>query len=73
VCQRLVKRSARLSISMIRGAVFRYNGRGELVEMKDWNGTMTVARDVLGRVTGVTDHEGHVTGYSYDPAGNQDF
>ncbi len=60
-----------MSYSDGRQAAFRYNKRGELVEMKDWNGTMTLERDVLGRLTGVTDHDGHVTGYTYDPAGNR--
>ena len=32
-----------------RQAAFRYNKRGELVEMQDWNGVMTMERDVLGR------------------------
>ena len=54
-----------------RQATFRYNRRGELVEMKDWNGTMTMERDVLGRVSGITDHNGYVTGYTYDAAGNR--
>ena len=62
---------AKMCYSDGREAAFRYNKRGELVEMTDWNGTMSVERDVLGRVTGVTDHDGHVTGYSYDPAGNK--
>ena len=54
-----------------RQAAFRYNKRGELVEMQDWNGVMTMERDVLGRLTGVTDHNGRTIGYTYDPAGNR--
>ncbi len=54
-----------------RQATFRYNKRGELVEMQDWTGVMSMERDVLGRLTGVTDNEGRVTGYTYDAAGNR--
>ena len=54
-----------------RQALFRYNKRGEMVEMQDWNGIMTMERDVLGRLTGITDHEGRKTGYTYDAAGNR--
>ncbi len=54
-----------------RQAAFRYNKRGELVEMQDWNGVMTMERDVLGRLTGVTDHNGRTVGYTYDSAGNR--
>ena len=54
-----------------RQAAFRYNKRGELVEMQDWNGVMTMERDVLGRLTGVTDHDGRTVGYTYDSVGNR--
>ena len=54
-----------------RKASFRYNKRGELVEMQDWNGVMTMERDVLGRLTGVTDHNGRTVGYTYDSVGNR--
>ena len=54
-----------------RTASFRYNKRGELVEMQDWNGTATMERDVLGRLVKVTDHNGRETGFSYDAAGNR--
>ncbi len=54
-----------------RQAAFRYNKRGELVEMQDWNGVMTMERDVLGRLTGVTDHNGRTVGYTYDAVGNR--
>lgn len=50
---------------------FRYNKRGELVEMKDWNGLVSMERDRLGRITKVTDPEGHATGYTYDAVGNR--
>lgn len=52
-------------------ANFRYNKRGELVEMKDWNGTVSMEHDVLGRLTKVTDVQGRITGYAYDGAGNR--
>ncbi|MBQ6888040.1 MAG: fibronectin type III domain-containing protein [Lachnospiraceae bacterium] len=50
---------------------FRYNKRGELVEMTDWSGMVSMERDLLGRVTKVTDPDGHATGYAYDGAGNR--
>ena len=50
---------------------FRYNSRGELVEMKDWNGTAVLEHDSLGRLTKITDHNNRSTGYSYDPAGKR--
>lgn len=54
-----------------RTAAFRYNKRGELVEMQDWNGTTLMERDSLGRLTGVTDHNGRMTGFTYDALGNR--
>ena len=54
-----------------REAAFRYNKRGELVELKDWNGTATMEYGLTGRLAKVTDHEGRVTGYAYDAAGNR--
>ena len=54
-----------------RTAAFRYNKRGELVEMQDWNGTTVMERDILGRLTGVTDYNGRVTGFHYDAVGNR--
>ena len=51
-------------------ALFRYNKRGELVEIRDWTGTAVMERDKLGRLTKVTDPEGRTTGYAYDAAGN---
>ena len=53
-----------------REAAFRYNKRGELVEVRDWTGTALMERDLLGRLTKVTDPEGRTTGYVYDAAGN---
>ena len=52
-------------------AFFRYNGRGELVEVKDWNGTASMEYGRMGRLAKVTDHNGRVTGYRYDAAGNR--
>lgn len=54
-----------------REAVLRYNKRGELVELQDWNGTAVMERDLLGRLTKVTDPKGRSTGYAYDAAGNR--
>ena len=54
-----------------RTAALRYNKRGELVELQDWNGTASLERDSLGRLTRVTDHNGRTTGFTYDSAGNR--
>lgn len=54
-----------------RMAALRYNKRGELVELQDWNGTTAMERDSLGRLTKVTDHNGRTTGFTYDGAGNR--
>ena len=54
-----------------RTAALRYNKRGELVELQDWNGTASLERDSLGRLTRVTDHNGRTTGFIYDSAGNR--
>lgn len=51
-------------------AAFRYNKRGELVELKDWNGVTNFAHNAVGRLTKVIDPNGFVTGYSYDGCGN---
>ena len=51
-------------------AAFRYNKRGELVEIRDWNGVTYMERDVLGRLTKVTDPDGRNAGYGYDKVGN---
>ncbi|MBO4999055.1 MAG: fibronectin type III domain-containing protein, partial [Lachnospira sp.] len=67
----LNNRPIQMNYSDGRAATFRYNKRGELVEMKDWNGTVSMERDRLGRLTKVTDHNGYVTGYSYDAMGNK--
>lgn len=51
-------------------AIFRYNKRGELVELKDWNGTVSMEYGKTGRLTRVNDHNERITGYGYDPNGN---
>lgn len=53
-----------------REAAFRYNKRGELVELQDWNGTACMEYGKTGRLAKVTDHNGRITGYGYDAAGN---
>ena len=52
-----------------REAAFRYNSRGELVELTDWNGITTMEYGVTGKLAKVTDHNGLTTGYEYDAAG----
>lgn len=51
-------------------AHFRYNKRGELIELTDWNGTAVMEYGLTGRLGAVTDHNGRKTGYAYDAAGN---
>lgn len=51
-------------------AAFRYNKRGELVELKDWNGVTSFVHDAARRLTQVTDPDHFVTGYRYDGCGN---
>ena len=51
-------------------ASFRYDKRGALVEITDWNGTTALERDALGRLAKVTDPAGRSVGYGYDPRGN---
>lgn len=51
-------------------AVFRYDKRGELVEINDWSGKTLLEHDQIGRLTSVTDPNAHVTGYGYDSNGN---
>lgn len=53
-----------------REAAFRYNKRGELVELRDWNGTVSMEYGRTGRLAKVTDHNERTTGYGYDPNGN---
>lgn len=67
----LNNRPTAMAYSDGRTVSFRYNRRGELVEMKDWNGTAAMERDVLGRLVKVTDHNGRETGFAYDAAGNR--
>ncbi|WP_145993177.1 RHS repeat domain-containing protein, partial [Tepidibacter mesophilus] len=50
---------------------FKYNSVGQLVEMKDWNGTNKFDLDPLGRILKVTDFENRVTKYSYSPTGEK--
>ena len=50
---------------------YLYNGTGELVEMTDWNGTTSIERDLLNRITKVTDHEGREVQYGWDNVGNK--
>ena len=54
-----------------KNVVFEYNANGEIVEMQDWNGVTSFALDVLDRIISVNDHNGKVTGYTYDEAGNK--
>ena len=51
-------------------ASFRYNKRGELVEISDWNGITSMEHDEVGRLTKVTDPDSRTVCYSYDGAGN---
>lgn len=59
-----------MSYSDGKKAAFRYNKRGELVELKDWNGTVTMEYGKTGKLAKVTDHNGRITGYRYDANGN---
>ena len=54
-----------------KSASYLYNGTGELVEMEDWNGKTSIGRDLLNRVTEVTDHNGRKTAYGWDNVGNK--
>lgn len=38
--------------------------------MTDWNGTTTISRDLLNRITDINDHKGRNTGYVWDEIGN---
>ncbi len=51
--------------------LFRYNKRGELVELRDWNGISSMEHDALGRMIKMTDHNGRTVGYSYDVSGRR--
>ena len=59
-----------MSYSDGKEALFRYNKRGELVELKDWNGTTTMEYGKTGKLAKVTDMEGRATNYIYDANGN---
>ncbi len=50
---------------------FRYNSRGQLVEMQDWNGITAFTHDALGRLTKVKDPDGKEIGYEYDALGRR--
>jgi len=50
---------------------FRYNSRGQLVEMQDWTGTTSFTRDMAGRLTKVKVPDGRETGYEYDAMGRR--
>lgn len=71
VCYDLNNRPVGMCYSGGREASFRYNKRGGLVELKDWNGTVTMEYGVTGRLAKVTDHNGHSVAYTYDAAGNR--
>lgn len=49
---------------------YLYNQTGELVEMTDWNGTTTISRDLLNRISEVKDHNNRTTGYTWDAQNN---
>ncbi len=67
----LFDQKSSISYSDGKKATFRYSKAGHLIEFKDWNGTTSFSRDLLGRITKVTDHNGKVTSYTYDSVGNK--
>ncbi len=69
-CYDLNNRPTALAYSDGRTVSFRYNLRGDLVEMTDWNGTAAMERDILGRLVKVADHNGRKTGFTYDRRGS---
>lgn len=66
----LNSRPVRMNYSDGKTALFRYNKRGELIEITDWNGTTIMEYGRIGRLSKVTDHNGRATGYAYDANGN---
>ncbi len=54
-----------------KSATYLYNGTGELIEMEDWNGKTSLSRDLLNRITKVTDQNGRETAYGWDNVGNK--
>lgn len=52
-----------------KDVTYGYDEGGSRVSMDDQNGSTTYVRDVLGRVSEVTDSEGRKVGYSYDEYG----
>ena len=52
-------------------ARFSYDESGNLVVADDWTGHLSLAYDLLSRLTSVTDQSGQTTRYDYDAVGNQ--
>ena len=50
---------------------FQYNANGEIIAMTDWNGTVSFALDILGRIVSVNDQNGKATAYTYDGVNNK--
>ena len=48
----------RIQYGADRETMFRYNRRGQLVEMQDWTGTTSFTRDIPGRSTKAKDPQG---------------
>ncbi|MDE7323846.1 MAG: hypothetical protein K2N73_14245 [Lachnospiraceae bacterium] len=61
----------RIQYGTDKEAKFRYNSRGQLVEMQDWTGTTSFTRDTLGRLTKAKDPQGRETSYEYDAMGRR--
>lgn len=54
-----------------REASFMYDAMGRLTEASDLTGTTAIERDLLGRITSVTDGRGKTVKSSYDAAGRR--
>ena len=52
-------------------ARYAYDKEGRLTLMTDWNGETEFTVDLLGQLTGVSDHADRETKYTYDEVGNQ--
>jgi YD repeat-containing protein len=50
--------------------LFHYDGTGMLTGFDDPTGATSIVRDLLDRILSVTDPQGRVTSYGYDPVGN---
>ncbi len=61
----------RIQYGTDRETKFRYNSRGQLVEMQDWTGMTSFTRDTLGRLTRAKDPQGRETSYEYDAMGRR--